>query len=307
MKKIMGPVMAALLCLGFLGHGCKGEEETVSGNKPPRIVFLEINPKSPAPGEQLHSSLEVTDPEADSVRMEYEWYVDGKLVAGADKDVFPTDTLQPGAKIRLKARAVEEESGRAGDWRQSNLVTVGDFPALMLAGVSLEPGRIYANTTVRAVADYGSLDQYEVDTVYYRWFVNQKPLDDYSGPELDPGAFKRGDNIQVQACTDGLFEGDRTVKSNIVGVWNSLPEWTERPSIEMSGSIANFSYGAEDPDGDKVNIKVQGGPPGLKAAGPGLLTVDLSNVRPGPYTITFTADDGNGGRISSTIKLTVPE
>ncbi|MBV8996160.1 MAG: hypothetical protein JO287_21220 [Pseudonocardiales bacterium] len=82
--------------------------------------------------------------------------------------------------------------------------------------------------------------------------------------------------------------------------------------------------GATDPDGDPVNIKVNGvtqdeplngtgdgdTAPDARASAPG--SVDLRAERAGTgdgrvYRVAFTADDGKGGTCTGTAKVTVPK
>jgi VCBS repeat-containing protein len=83
-----------------------------------------------------------------------------------------------------------------------------------------------------------------------------------------------------------------------------IADQTNLDNNTVSLTIAsNFS----DPEGDVLTFSATGLPPGLTIDSSGTIsgTIDTSASQGGPYTVTVTADDGNGGVVTDTFSWTV--
>jgi hypothetical protein len=185
------------LMLSMLAACDQQEEGKGKANQPPRVVKIRLLPESAQPGDTLSANVEVRDRELDNYTIEYEWYENESLMADRNEDHLDTTDLAPGTRVYFRARGVEKASGAAGEWDKSNTVVLGEPSGPRLAGVSIEPDRLTAQSTARAVVHYGETDPYTVDEVYYRWQVNGEFIaeDAGSGPELYPGNFARGTEL----------------------------------------------------------------------------------------------------------------
>jgi len=295
-------------CLVMAYSGCPSSEDFGEDgrgdNSPPRIRSIELSPSEPEVGEAVFATARVKDAENDPAVVQYEWYVDSHKVPGAAGKTFSTSGLKPGQEVWVRGRAVELESGLAGEWKDSASVKIKAVP-VKLRGVRIEPDVLFTDTDARAVPDYGSLTQYDFDRVHYRWTVNENEAG--YDKTLASSRIKRGDVVKVEASTREDFAMETTVVSSPKRVQNSAPVFRGRPSVETSGNELYIRYSVSDPDGDSVNVKVSSSLPGVRSAGTGVLAVNVANARPGGYSLSLTATDGHGGSDTVSVNIRVPE
>ncbi|HUT55084.1 MAG TPA: hypothetical protein VM658_16970 [bacterium] len=303
-------VLAQIIALCLVAASCWKGEQGAAENKLPEVSSVKLTPASIQPGDSVYASVQARDMEGDQLTYEYQWIVNGKPAEGARDKMFSTDGLAPGDQIFVKARAVETSSGRAGKWKESKKISLGEFPPLRIQGVVLEPESIKATGPVEAVIDYGDLDPNDVDTVYYRWNVNGTDLlgEENHAPSLSPGQFSRGDRIMVTVCLDGLFKSPNTWSSSVYTVADTAPEFTSSPDIGYDQDKIVIYFEVEDPDGDSITYSISGAPPGSyldKKDGTKLII--SANAPPGTYNIMIGASDNYGGSTGKPIVVTIPE
>ena len=130
-----------------------------------------------------------------------------------------------------------------------------------------------------------------------------------------PDANFNGTDIITYMISDGQGGSATSTVTVMVGSENDAP--TVAPLSALGNADADViaidvSGSFDDLDGDMLTFTQTGLPPGLSinAAGNITGTIDPSASQGGPngdgiYTVTITADDGNGGTISSTFSWTV--
>jgi len=77
------------------------------------------------------------------------------------------------------------------------------------------------------------------------------------------------------------------------------------PEVINANGITNVSVSASDPDGDKLTYtySVSGG----TISGAGADVQWTSPATAGEHSLTATVDDGNGGQVAETVKITIQE
>jgi len=303
--------VAAVVVLMMIGAGpgCKGEKKE-STNELPTVAGIWFSSSLIQAGETITAHVTALDSENDPLLIEYQWYVNGKGVKGATGEVFGTVKFFPGDKVYVMARAVEIAGRRAGEWEQSKVMVLGDYPPLELSGVKIEPEKVFSYTPVRAVVDYGELDAMEVE-VFYRWFVNGAVVEqvDNMSAELGDDYFEAGDRLEVWASTEPEFKSSVRKKSLGVVVANSPPRFTGSPRLELEGEVGYIYLTASDPDGDPLEFFLEKGPAAVSLEDPqnGTIRIEIGELAPGRHQISFGVKDDRGGRVLYSTHITAPK
>jgi hypothetical protein len=284
--------LVLLPVVALLAIGCPKQEETK--NRAPAVNKVALLPSTARPGDTLRAN---------------QWYVNGDLVEGVEGLDFDTGDYYAEDVIHVMARAVELQTGRAGDWKKSKNVALGEEPGLELAGISI-PNTIVSYESVEAEVDYGDLDPMDVDEIYYRWLINGRILDEEeaSESEIDSEYFNVGDHIQAMACIDGKFERPGLWESEIRTVINTTPEFVSEPEAEVDADYIVIYLGVEDADGEPVEYFIKGNLPGSRInQAEHRIIIDLKKIKPGAYKFIIGAKDRHGGSTGYPYSITIPE
>ena len=80
--------------------GNEGYVNIAIADAPPRILGIAVKPEIAYSNSEISCEAEVYDENASSLRLEYEWHVNGKAVSGKEKKL--TETIQAGDEIECK-------------------------------------------------------------------------------------------------------------------------------------------------------------------------------------------------------------
>jgi len=73
------------------------------GNREPEWISLAVSPaNNVVPGTELVATPEARDPDGDALLYEYQWYVDGEPIEGADGASFSTEGLRRGDEVAVE-------------------------------------------------------------------------------------------------------------------------------------------------------------------------------------------------------------
>ena len=289
-------VLASIMMIGGCPQTGK-EKEKEKGNQPPQLNSQYITPPSARPGDKMRAGANLLDKEADECNIEYEWYLNGEILEDEKGEFFDTEGLFSGDKIFAKLRPVEKELGKAGDWVKTKEVTLGDFKGLKLKGVSIEPSPLNIVEPAKAIIDYGDMDKYSVDEVYYRWFSGENILNGEESDTLNMDNSFKNSYLTVQICTNGLFEPGTTTTSKSVLVNNVLPKFVGDPKPIYQGNYIVYEFKVYDPDDDYLEFSLLEGPINsfLSDSTSGKVMIPLANTKPGRYTLSLKVSDESGG------------
>ncbi|MBW2256696.1 MAG: hypothetical protein JRI25_19155, partial [Deltaproteobacteria bacterium] len=224
-------------------------------NSPPVVGQARIDPESPQTEHTLTCIPdEVVDPDDDEVSIAFAWMVDGRTVESDGATLSASATL---ADQRVACSVTPSDGDLAGSPVHSEAVVIGNTPPV-LVGVTLSP---VAPTVVDTlVCEHGDATDADGDAVTfrYRWTVSKETAN-ASKRELRAPTFRRGDVVRCAVSpSDGRASGAE-VGSAEVTVRNSLPVLTGariEPAIAYADTaLACMADGAEDPDGDEVEVR----------------------------------------------------
>lgn len=198
-------------------------------------------------------------------------------------------------------------------WHEKNVpreAQAAPEPArLLIASVVLSPEAPTVLDDVGAVAEPADPEPSGLD-FRYRWFVNNRQVEEIEGEKLDKKYFKKGAWIycQVQAVS-GEESGD-WFRSDTLRVLNSLPTLQLGPlgDVRVPGDM-EYQAAASDPDGDELTFEV------LSPQEPGLamdartgrlswkLDAETVNRLGENIEIRIAVSDGEGEKVTGTISL----
>jgi hypothetical protein len=278
----------------------------VTANTAPQISSVSLEPSRPQPGTLVEAHAESSDADGDSVRVRYEWHVDGGRVAGGqDGSLMVPEQLRKGAVLIVSAIASD---GRTESEPATANVRVGNRqPAV--TSVRFEPtDGIKPGETVVAVADGEDSDGDTLD-FHYQWRVGEA-VQNGDRERFDTSKLKRGDRLSVRVTASDGDEESTPVESSYLELGNSAPKIVSQPSPGM-GADGVYHYGVEasDPDGDRnLRYKLTKGPNGA-SVDPllGEITWKPSLAQAGIHPIEVVVTDGHGGEAKQTFEVTVRE
>lgn len=281
----------------------KAAPGTKSGNEPPEISKVAIEPSDAGASDALTLEIVARDPDRDDVDLTIEWYRNGELVDGLDEPSVPAETFSRGDRVHAMVYATD---GHEEATRQSQLLRVANS-APTVRRIVLTPARPTSLDLLQADADVQDADgdPYELS---YRWLRNGQPLPDADGPRLPPGVGHRAEQVVVQVkATDGTDESE-WVSSPTLVLANAAPAITTQPNYALSGS-GQYSYEVEakDPDGDRpLKYELVEGPQGMSVdVVSGVVTWRVPGDAKGVYAIELAVSDPYGGKTTQRYSLAV--
>jgi len=303
---------AAMLALLSLGCGSKeapkpsGPSMTQvpaerSGNRPPVVESVRLDPASPKPDQVVRAIAKGSDPDGDPVQFKYQWRIGSRTLSDTGNQV----TLKGVAKGTPLEVSVVADDGRAESQPLVVTGSVGNQPPQLVA-VALEPvGAITAGNPVVAHPQATDPDGDEIH-YHYAWWVNGHEAggDD---PTLDTSKLRRGDMVKVRVvATDGIDESN-AIESPPMRVANAPPKIVSTPSgFDRDGKF-RYTIEAVDPDGDKtLRFHLVKGPEGMTVDSlSGLVQWKPSPTQTGKQAVEVAVDDLQGGTTSQRFELTV--
>jgi len=274
---------------------------TRSGNRPPVVESVRLDPASPKPGQRVRAIARGSDPDGDPVEFKYLWRIDGRSLpqTTSEVDIGP---VAKGAHIEV---TVVGNDGRSESQPMTAVATIGNQPPELVAVQLQPPGEINVGSPV--VANPQAMDA-DGDPIsyHYSWWVNGQPA---GGDEasLDTSKLRRGDMVKVRVvATDGMDESN-AIESPPMRVANAPPKITSSPSgLDPDGTF-RYAVQAVDPDGDRtLRYRLVKGPDGMTMDSlTGIVKWKPNATQTGKQAVEIAVDDLQGGTTSQRFELTV--
>jgi len=308
---------AAWLTTALLVAGCGGgEEPQPSGrpmtapvpvqeratNRPPSIVKIELVPEAPRPGNPIDARVDAEDPDGDSVRVVFEWAVNGRLVEGERRPRLMTDELQKGDRVELRVVASD---GLLESPMRSRVVRIGNLPP-RLQGVSFSgPTDVRRGDPIEA-SPLASDPDGDILTFSYRWYVNEKPTQQKAN-RFDTTDLKRGDRVHVEVVARDDSDQTKPVRSASVRIGNTPPRILGVPPVENVNGEFRYAFRAEDPDGDRgLRFRLAEAPAGMIIdAGKGTARWRPNATQAGTHPVEVVVEDAYGDGSALRFEVTV--
>jgi len=290
----------SLIILLILTTQCQKEGGKV--NHPPRIDRVGVSPEIIHVDDQIILSPLVSDPEGDDVKIDYRWYLNGKILTRAMSSTLDVE-ISKGDRIEVELIPNDGKTN-GKPYRLGPFVVENSPPRISkYALIPLQP-RTDTSLTLTVQTEDVDGDKTEIGV---DWEINGEIIERFRNRyQLDPGDFKRGDMIScIITATDG--EDSAQTRSIPLKVSNGAPRFIGFSSRYENGMVL-LSINGEDPDGDPLTISVKSGPTGIKIDQKMLqLSWTLSGAPGTSYTDTLNLQlsDPYGGRSEAKIPVTV--
>jgi hypothetical protein len=292
-----------------LGTSAAGTAVVTVGNTAPSLASLTLTPDPAFEDDSLTCSAgAVTDADGDTVRLTYEWYVDGVALA------LDTDSLDGSMFDRdqeVYCAATPNDGTDDGVTRTSGSVTIGNSLPV-LTSVTLAPEVAYTNDTLTASASATDADG---DTLSYTydWYVDGTLVQSGASDTLSGvDAFDRDQAVVVEVNVEDGSEGSSGTSDTLV-VSNSAPT---APVVQITPADAESGddltceilTGSTDADDDAITYSfawdVDGAAHGAASDTATSSLVDGADVGAGQtWTCEVTAADDRD-TVSSTTSVT---
>jgi len=260
-------------------------------NHPPRLTRVEIFPSSPDLQSVLKVVLQAEDPDQDTLTYRHRWFINKKEVG--DQPVLSLKGFRQGDLVSVE---VTPSDGKAESPSLSSpAVKIGNHPPTVTSIVLL-PGEPKVGQAVTAKVE--GRDE-EGDTIFYdyQWEINGEPVKGVTGNLLDGTMLHSADQIRVLVTPSDSFERGTPTASRSIAVINQPPEIISTPATEIEENHYRYQVVARDPDGDPIEYRLEGGPPGMGLdLISGLLVWKVETLAQGAVPVTIQAIDKKGGK-----------
>lgn len=273
------------------------------GNSPPQIVSIRFEPERPTAGESVRAIVDASDPDGDSIWLDYAWSIDGTPVK-SDTQRLLLRGAHKGQTVEVSVTARDGKD--ASDARRQSTEVANAPPKL--GHIRVEPSNeVVAGTPIVVRPEAVDKDGDSM-TFRYEWRVNDVEVRE-EGPRLATERLNRGDRVQVTVhASDGRDSGEPVTVPELLIV-NAPPRIIEVSGKPQYGGEYFYRVRAEDPDGDhQLQFELEDPPDGMSIdALTGEITWRPQPDQVGTHPVAVIVDDLHGGRSRQTIEVTVSE
>ncbi len=304
-------LLVAYLSASLAGVSCTKEGPADSStaspapgnNGPPVITSAKILNVPLSLDEPVTVQIEAEDPEREAVSFRYQWYADNIALAGQTQATLAPGQLRRGQMVSVEiVPAAGAQTGKA--YRTASAV-VGNTPPT-ITGVTLSPETIASNERIEAVVEASDPDLDRVD-LSYRWFRNDIVVKEGDEPYLMTTGFVPQDRITVEVTAQDPSTAGNTIRSTSVTLGNRPPKIVSMPPASDARTTYEYRVKAVDPDGDRMDFRLETGPPGMTIGQQsGDLVWALPTDLSGTFHVKVIAQDGRGGAAYQEFDLTLP-
>ncbi len=269
-------------------------------NTPPVIDDVVLRPTSPRPGERVTAVVEASDAEADAIRFEFTWTVDGIGVRNTGA-VFMLRDVEKHSSVEVTVVAYDPH-GASEPYETST--TIANRPPV-LRGVVFEPlGEVSVASDVTAAPRSFDPDGDNV-TYEYVWRVDGNEASS-DGAVLSRKNFKRGSEIVLEVVAYDGDDPSEPLISQPITVVNAKPHITSSPS-GFGGEQFSYTLKVDDPDGDRsLRFHLAKGPDGMSVDHlSGKITWVPNSDQEGAHQVEVSVEDSQGGEDTQSFELTL--
>ena len=232
--------------------GAPVEASVMFDNSAPEVAAVTVTPAPATEGDTLVATVEgVTDEDADTVALDYAWYVDGALVQDGASPTLGAESFAKHQSVEVEV--TPNDGFTNGDSVRSAPVSIEDS-APSIDEVTVDPATAYeASTLVCIPAGYADIDG-DAAVYLYTWTVDGAVV--AATETLDGVQFDKGASVACAVTpNDGEADG-ATVWSEAVTVLNTAPSLSiatlSNRSPTESDTVSVNLTGAADDDGDAI-------------------------------------------------------
>ena len=269
---------------------CGGGDESSSASsaKEGNVVSADYSPVLPTSSDAITVKITAVGGETP----DYAWVVNSIPVHRVSGNKLSPEHFSKNDTVLCSILIGGEEKKKIGP------IIIKNSPA-RINSLQISPEEPKHGIQVSLNADMTDADGDEL-SLLVKWFVNEEEVS--TSQVLSGSEFIAADKIYALATPfDGTEEG-LPVNSGWVLVQNSEPEFVSAPpSIE--GRTMNYDIEVNDGDGDKVELSLEIGPPGMRLEGNKLVWEAPEVSKDTSFVIKMKARDERGGETVNSFSL----
>jgi hypothetical protein len=178
---------------------------------------------------------------------------------------------------------------------------------IIVQSIKILPQHPSINDSIKAQATTNYAD--EKISYEYKWYINDKEVENIKGDTLPKGMFKKNDQISVAVAPFMDGKQGRSFISAPILIQNSPPslEIVEMPKNVKLGDVMEFQLIGSDPDGDKLTYALE--PPVIEGM---TINKDTGKIiwkphkrEKGIHKFSASASDPDGGKYIRTFELEI--
>jgi hypothetical protein len=223
---------------------------------------------------------------------------------GRKEETAPEKTTVAASAETAMEREPAAQAAAAADDRSLDAPAGGNKPPEVIAVPFKEP-RIHRGVDIEVMPEGSDPDG---DLVDFRidWFINGERLADFNEPVLPGDRFQKGDRIALRIVpSDGKVEG-LPFSGQPFNVPNAPPLFVSTPPLQFQAQSYVYEARAEDPDGDALTYRLEGGPQGMTIdADTGKVTWQIGQEQAGDHLVRIIAQDVEGVKAVQEYTLTI--
>jgi hypothetical protein len=210
--------------------------------------------------------------------------------------------LQRGDRVTVDL--VPTRGAVQGAHYQAAPVVVGNTPPVVTNLFIERPADPHAPVLAKMDVSDADRDEMHFD---FRWFRNNKVVQ--QGPEttLDTTGFQAKDTLEVEVIPRDQLSAGKAVRSAPVYVGNSPPKIVSAPADLIGRERYEYRVKAVDADGDSLSFLLEIAPPGMVIdKETGQLFWQIPPEQHGSHRVRIIAEDGQGGKAFQEFDFTLP-
>lgn len=299
---------AAVVVLACWGCSASSQDGAVSGvgtnnNHPPTVRLVTLVPNPLLLAGPITAHVAADDPDGTEPIKRFQWLVNGAPLLGATGPELQADHVKRGDMVALEVVAFDGQLESA-PYRTEPVMVVNTPP--LVSHVAIETDS--AGTGSRVLAKVEALDPDHDDIRYlYRWWRNDKQVEEGEEGFLDTAGFGRKDIVAVEVIARDQDEAAAPARSVPIVLGNSPPQIVSSPAALTNRERYEYVVQAQDVDGDSVSYGLETAPPGMMIdKTTGHVTWKVTPGVAGTHRVKIMAEDGQGGTAWQEFELSIP-
>ena len=246
--------------------------------------------------------VEAQDPDADTVKFRYRWFVNGKEISGQTGETLPPTLVKRDDHLTVEVTPFDGKTNGVPQV-SAPVHIVNTAPILSSLTVDFDYGA--QGRQLLAHADVLDPDQDDV-SLTYRWKKNETVVKEGQESTLSVAGLTSQDVVDVEVtASDGSSNGTTTLSGRFT-MSNSSPTILSSPSVSAAGSTYEYQVQATDPDGDPITYKLDEAPPGMIIGEQsGRIHWSVTPEAKGSHRIKVVAQDNKGGFAAQDFELSI--
>ncbi len=276
-----------LLILLLLLLGCKNTSKEKSKGSLPAGAVGTLLPEKPTVSSGVIAVYRT------SKEAKVQWVVN-RSVLDISTDTLTPPYIEPYDTVAAYLQLADGKRMKLGE------VVIGNRPPKILS-VKIVPEKPRYGDDLKVEVDAEDPDNQEV-SLHVRWFVNDSVVCE---DDILPGnMIKAGDRVACEVLVNDGYVNSVPVRINAPWVVQNTPPRVVAGNAKWEGRRFVMPLKVEDPDGDKVTLKILGGPPGIKLSD-NAVVYELKKDTTFSAPVELIAEDGKGGKTNFKFTLEV--